>query len=72
MPDYTFCHNDKCEDANTCARFLGVPSPYWQSYTNPYEKNGKDCLLFWDVEDEPPFELMKYSEALDRLKTRGV
>ena len=72
MPDYTLCVNTNCRDAKTCCRFLGRPDRDRQSYINPEEPSSKECLLYWNVEEEAPFELMKYTEAVEMYSKNRI
>ena len=48
MPDISMCKNEKCKRKNKCYRYMAKPSMY-QSYGDFDEKN---CVYFWEVEDD--------------------
>jgi len=54
MPDYSFCNNDGCPSKLKCARYLGVPSEWQQSYSNFQPEDGKNkCSYFMKVKEAP-------------------
>ena len=51
MPDISMCHGGKCPMKDKCYRYLGKPTPNWQSYFTkaPYNKKAGSCEYFWDI-----------------------
>jgi hypothetical protein len=51
MPDISMCLNDACPSHTSCYRFMAVPMPSWQSYSQfaPSEDDER-CGSFWQIE----------------------
>lgn len=58
MPDYSACQNEDCLKKEQCARFLMHPWGMRQSVAVK-EGDGKDCNLFWDYKETPPFSMRR-------------
>lgn len=51
MPDISMCANMSCPKNQMCYRFRAVPSKHMQSYINPKLEPGRECPMFWEIED---------------------
>jgi hypothetical protein len=52
MADISQCQSEKCSKNTQCYRYMAIPNPQYQSYSN-FESIGchKDYKWFWEIEN---------------------